>query len=206
MTERVCFQYTPGRSPTQREAREKVFTVKFIREHDSLEGRKLAIINDGNVTYIIGIEGLTLVSSDLPYAEGDKVFIKDPMRVYPTWYKFIEHASTTIPDGEEVYRKWTDGSLPADDEVKGKSPDAVFTVKWVGHHIACPEEDIVAIISNNTRTYIMSTNGLARAGESSWDKYVIYVRNWAVINKETAQSVRDATGPKSYAEWLSSRK
>lgn len=206
MIERVCSQYEYGRSPTLGEAQCNLYTVMFVREHGSMPGRKLAVVNDGEKTFIINVQGLTLVSSDLPYAEGEKVFIKDPMRVYSTWDKLIKHESTVIPDGEEVYRKWTGGCSPTDDEVNGKSPEGVFTVKWVGHHITRPEEDIIAIISNNTHTYIMSTNGLARAGESSWDKYIIYVRNWAVVNKEAAQSVRDAAGPKSYAEWVSSRK
>jgi hypothetical protein len=206
LSERVRRQYTYGYAPTEAEIRDTVFTVMFVGEHGEYAGINLAVINDGSDTYIIEANALTLVSSDIPYAEGEKVFIKDPMRVYSTWDKLIKNACTVIPDGEEVYRKWTDTRSPADNEVNGKSPDAVFTVKWIGHHITRPEEDIIAIISNNTHTYIMSTNGLARAGESSWDKYVIYVRNWAVVNKETAQSVRDAAGPKSYAEWLSSRK
>lgn len=206
MIERVCSQYEYGRSPTQTEARNNVFTVKFVREHGSLEGRKLALINDGDKTFIIDVEGLALVSSNLPFTEGDKVFITDPMHVYSTWHELIKHASTVIPDGEEVYRKWSDGCSPKDNEIKGKSLEAVFTVKWIGHHISRPEEDILAIISNNAHTYIMSTKGLARAGESSWDKYVIYVRNWAVVNRETVQSIRDAAGPKSYAEWRSGRK
>ncbi len=201
MIERVCFQYEYGRSPTDAEAHDKVFTVMFTREHGSFEGRILAVINDGSVTYIIDINALTLVSSDLPFAEGDKVFISDQMRVYSTWDNLVKHMSTVIPDGEEVYRKWANGHSPATEP-----SEAVFTVKWIGRHISRPDEDILAIVSSNTNTYIMSVKGLSGTGETSWDKYIIYVRNWAVVNKEAAQSVRDATGPKPYAEWLSDRK
>ena len=204
--ERVCSQYEYGREPTGEEARNNVFTVMFIREHGGLDNRNLAVINDGNKTFIIDVEGLTLVSSDLPFAEGDKVFIKDTGPVYSLWDTLIKNMATTMIDGEEVYRKWTDDRSPSSDELGGKSPEAIFTIKWIGHHVTRPEEDIVAIVSNNTHTYVIGTRGLERVGENSWDKYIIYVRNWAVINKNSAQSVRDATGPKSYAEWLSGRK
>ena len=206
VTERVCSQYEFGREVTDEEAHDNVYTVMFIREHDRLEGRKLAIINDDNGTFIIDVEALNLVYSDIPFKEGDKVYIKDSGPVYSMWESLIENMSTVIPDGEEVYRKWTHSHSPSSAEVGGKSPDTVFTVKWIGHHIARPEEAIIAIISNGTNTYIISTKGLAILGESSWDKYIIYVRNWAVVNKDSAQSVRDATGPKPYAEWLNSRR
>ena len=206
IVERVCSQYEYGREPTGEEARDNVFTVMFVREHGGLDNRNLAVINDGDKTFIINVEGLTLVSSDLSFAEGDKVFIKDTGPVYSMWKELIKHMSTIIPDGAEVLRKWTNNRSPSSDELGGKSPEALFTVKWIGHHVARPDEAIVAIVSNNTHTYVIGVRGLARAGEKSWDKYVIYVRNWAVVNKETAQSVRDATGPKSYAEWLSGRK
>ena len=204
ITERVCSQYEYSRSPTAEDIG-KVFTVMFVREHGSMDNI-LAVINDGNVTYIIGVEGLTLVSSDLPFTEGDKVYISNSGFVYSMWDSLVKHMATVIPDGEEVYRKWHSGHSPTEDETGGKSPDSIFTVKWIGHHPSRPDEAIVAIISNNAGTYLMGVKGLARAGESSWDKYIIYVRNWAVVNKETAQSVRDAPGPKSYAEWLNSRK
>lgn len=206
VTESVCGQYEYGRSPTEAEARDKVFTVMFIREHGSMEGAILAVINDGSVTYIIKVAGLTLVSSDLPFAEGDKVYITDTGPTYSMWDGLIKNIVTVIPDGEEVYRKWYNGHSPTSDEVGGKSPEAIFTVKWIGHHIARPDEDIVTIISNNTRSYIVGIKGLEKAGEKSWDKYIIYVRNWAVVNKDNAQSVRDAMGPKPYAEWLNNRR
>lgn len=208
MVERICSQYEYGRSPTDEEVRDKVFTVYYVREHGSMEGDILAVINDGNITYIIKVNGLTLVSSDLPFTEGDKVFIIDSGSVYPvysSWDRLIKHVTTAIPDGEEVRHKWIDCHSPTADEVGGKSPEAIFTVKWIGRHVSRPEEDVVAIISNNNRTYIMSVRGLALAGEKSWDKYIIYVRNWAVVNKDSAQSVMDATGPKSYAQWLADK-
>ena len=205
VTDRVCSQYEFGRSPSDAEVRDKVFTVMFIREHGSLDGDILAIINDGNVTYIIKVDGLTLVSSDLPFAEGDKVYISNSGCTYSMWSDVVKHMSTIIPDGEEVYNKWLSNQSPLDSEVGGKSPDSIFTVKWIGHHVARPDEDIIAIISNNTHTYLIGIRGLAKAGEKSWDKYIIYVRNWAVVNKDNAQSVRDATGPKPYAEWLNNR-
>jgi len=206
--ERVCSQYVHGRSVTEAEAQNSVFTVMFVREHGALTGEKLALINDGNVSYIININALTLLSTDMPFTEGDKVYIIDSGPVYPvysSWDRLIKHVSTVIPDGEEVRHKWIDGHSPTADDVGGKSPESIFTVKWIGRHVSRPDEDIVAIISNNNRTYIMSARGLAGAGEKSWDKYIIYVRNWAVVNKEAAQSVRDATGPKPYAEWLSNK-
>ena len=170
-----------------------------------MEGDILAVINDGEVTFIINVNGLTLVSSDLPFAEGDKVFIKDPGPLYSMWDTLVSHMSTAIPDGEEVRHKWTSSRAPSDDEVGGASPKAVFTVKWIGHHISRPNEDVVTIISNGTNVYVMSVRGLAEAGEKSWDKYIIYVRNWAVVNKDSAQSVRDATGPKLFTEWLNNK-
>ena len=205
-TERVCSQYALNHSPTDEEVRDKVFTVYYVREHGSLEGRILAVINDGNVTYIINVNALTLVSSDMPFSEGDKVYIKDAGGCYSSWEKLLQGVSSVIPDGVEVCRKWTDGVSPSESLEGGKSPDAIFTVKWVGHHVMRPDEDIVAIISNNNKTFIISAKSLARAGEKSWEKYIIYVRNWAVVNKDNAQSVRDATGPKLYAEWLNDRK
>ena len=206
MTERVCSQYDYG-NPTDSQVRDRVFTVMFVREHGSFDdGRKLAVVNDGNVTYIICVEALNLVSSDIPFKEGDKVYIKNSLHVYSQWESLIENMSTVIPDGAEVYRKWIDGHAPTAVEEGGKSPEAIFTVKWIGHHITRPDEDIIVIISNDTHTYIMGVNGLSKAGEKSWEKYIIYVRNWAVVNKETAQSVRDAAGPKPYAEWLDSRR
>ena len=45
MVASVCGQYKLNRSPTEAEVRDKVFTVMFIREHGSLENRKLAVIN-----------------------------------------------------------------------------------------------------------------------------------------------------------------
>lgn len=204
-TEQVCSQYVYGCSLTASEAREKVFTVMFIREHGVIAGRVLAIINDGEKTFIIDVNALVLISSDIPFKEGDKVFIIDHRRVYSTWMELIKHASTVIPDGEEVYQKWVSNHSPSLNEEGGKSPETIFTVKWIGHHISRPNDDILVVISNNTHAYIMSTKGLARAGDSSWDKYVIYVRNWAVVNKDSAQSVRDATGPKPYAEWLNNK-
>ena len=206
MVERVCAQYEYGRSPTASQARDGVFKVMFIREHGSMDGDILAIINDGNVTYIIKVDGLTLVSSDMPFEVGEKVYIKDSGPTYSAWSNLIEQVHTVIPDGWEVYHKWTNNKSPSDSEVGGKSPDAIFTVKWIGHHVVRPDEAIVAIISNDDSTYIIGTEGLAKAGEKSWDKYIIYVRNWAVVNKDSAQSVRDATGPKPYAEWLNNRK
>lgn len=205
MAERVCAQYEYGHSPTEADARDKVFKVMFIRQHGSLDDI-LAIINDGSVTYIINVNALTLVSSDMPFEVGNKVYIKDAMPTYSSWSNLIEQVSTAIPDGREVYHKWTKNKSPSDSEVGGKSPDSIFTVKWIGHHIVRPDEAIVAIISNATSTYIIGTSGLAIAGEKSWDKYIIYVRNWAVMNKDTAQSVRDATGPKPYAEWLNDKR
>lgn len=205
MCERVCAQYEYGHSPTEADARDKVFKVMFIREHGSLSGQNVAIINDGSVTYIINVNALTLVSSDVPFEVGDKVYIKDAGPTYSAWSNLIEQVSTAIPDGREVYRKWINNKSPLDSEVGGKSPEAIFTVKWIGHHIVRPDEAIVAIISNGCSTYIIGTDGLALAGEKSWDKYIIYVRNWAVMNKDTAQSVRDATGPKPYAEWLNNK-
>lgn len=204
--ERVCSQYTYGNSPTAEEVRDTVFTVMFVREHGRMDGRNLAIINDGNVTYIIGVEGLSVVSSDLPFTEGDKVYISDTLRCYSSWDKLVHGVLSVIPDGTEVCHKWCDGASPSDRLVGGKSPEGIFTIKWIGHHATRPDEDIVAVISNDVHTYIMSVKGLAKAGEGSWEKYIIYVRNWAVVNKDSAQSVRDATGPKSYAEWLNGRK
>ena len=206
MVERVCSQYECGHSPTASEARDKVFKVMFIREHGSMDGDILAIINDGSVTYIINVVALTLVSSDVPFEVGDKVYIKDAGPVYSAWKNLIEQVRTAMPDGAEVYSKWINNKSPAPNEEGGKSPDSIFTVKWIGRHISRPDEAIVAIISNDRSTYIIGTDGLVKAGENSWDKYIIYVRNWVVVNKETAQSVRDATGPKSYAEWLNGRK
>lgn len=200
--ERVCSQYELNHSPTSEEARNSVFTVMFIREHGSMEGRKLAIINDGNVTYIIDINALTIVSSDMSFEVGDRVFITDSMRVYTTWESLVKQVSTVIPDGRKVYTKWTNGRSPADYEINGKSPESIFTIKWIGHHVARPDEAVIAIISNASNTYIISIKALALAGKKNWDKYIIYVRNWAVVNKDSAQSVRDATGPKPYAEWL----
>ena len=206
MVERVCAQYEYGRSPTAADARDKVFKVMFIRGHGSLDDTIIALINDGSITYMIGIDGLTLVSSDMPFEVGDKVYIKDSSPVYSAWNNLIEQVRTAIPDGWEVYHKWVSNRSPLLHEEGGKSPDGIFTVKWIGHHVCRPNEAIVTIISNDTSTYIISAEGLAKAGENSWDKYIIYVRNWVVVNKETAQSVRDATGPKPYAEWLNGRK
>ena len=205
MVERVCSQYAYGNSATTSEVHDKVFTVMFVREHGTVEGNILAIINDGDTTYIINVEGLSLVSSDLPFAEGDKVYIKDAGPVYSMWGSLIKNVTTVIPDGEKVRRKWADMCSPTSAETGGKSPESVFTVKWIGHHISRPNEDITVIISNGVHTYIISAKGLAKAGEKSWDKYIIYVRNWAVVNKDSAQSVRDATGPKPYAEWLNNK-
>ena len=114
--ERVRRQYTFGRLPTQAETR-NVFTVMFVREHGSESGRKLAVINDGAVTYIINVEGLTLVSSDLPFTEGDRVFIRDSSYVYSEWQKLIKHMSTVIPDGAEVYQKWSNCRNPDAEEI-----------------------------------------------------------------------------------------
>ena len=205
VVERVCSQYVYERSPTDEEVRNTVFTVMFVREHGSMEGDILAIINDGNVTYIIKVNGLTLVSSDLPFAEGDKVYISNSGNVYSMWGNLVKNMATVIPDGEEVYRQWTRDHSPSSDEVGGKSPEAIFTVKWIGHHVARLDEGITAIISNGTHSYIIGIEGLAKVGASSWDKYIIYVRNWAVVNKDSAQSVRDAAGPKPYAEWLNNK-
>jgi hypothetical protein len=205
IVERVCSQYEYGREPTETEAQCNLYTVMFVREHGSMPGSKLAVINDGNVTYIFDTNALTPVSSDMPFAEGDKVYISNSGCIYSIWSDFVKHMSTVIPDGEEVYRKWTYGRSPADNEVNGESPDAVFTVKWIGHHVSRPDEATIAIISNATSTYIIGTKGISKAGEKSWDKYIIYVRNWAVVNKDTAQSVRDAAGPKPYAEWLNNK-
>lgn len=205
MVERVCSQYEYGNSATTSEVHDKVFTVMFIREHGTIEGNILAIINDGDTTYIINVEGLSLVSSDLPFAEGDKVYIKDAEPVYSIWDSLIKNVTTVIPDGEKVRRKFYSCHSPTSAETGGKSPEAVFTVKWIGHHMSRPNEDITVIISNDAHTYIISAKGLAKAGEKSWDKYIIYVRNWAVVNKDSAQSVRDATGPKPYAEWLNNK-
>ena len=203
--ERVCSQYEYGNAPAISEIRDKVLTVMFVREHGTIDGKKLAIINDGSVTYIINVAGLSVVSSDLPFTEGDKVYIKDAGLVYSMWGKLVKNMATVIPDGEEVRRKWANMCSPTSAETGGKSPESVFTVKWIGHHIFRPNEDITVIISNDAHTYIISSKGLARAGEKSWEKYVIYVRNWAVVNKDSAQSVRDATGPKPYAEWLNNK-
>ena len=207
LSERVCHQYVFTSSPSEAEIHDSVFTVMFIREHGEYAGINLAVINDGNATYIINVNGLTLVSSDLPFTEGDRVIIKHSDYIYTGWQKLIKYMSAVIPDGVEVYRKWFNCRTPDAEEKDGKSPEAVFYVKWIGHHIARPDEDIIAIISNNIHTYIMSAKGLekAEAGEKSWDKYIIYVRNWAVVNKNNPQSVRDAVGPKPYAEWLKSR-
>lgn len=205
LIERVCSQYEYGRSPSVEDTT-KVFTVMFIREHGSLEGRILAVINDGDVTYIIDANALTLVSSDLPFSEGDKVYIADVGHIYSGWLELVKNMSTAIPDGEEVYRKWLSGRQPTSEETDRQSPDSVFTVKWIGRHISRPDDDIIAIISNDSHTYIMSVKGLESAGGKCWDKYIIYVRNWAVVNKDNAQSVRDAAGPKLYAEWLSDRR
>lgn len=205
ITERVCNQYEYGRSPTDEEVRDKIFTVMFVREHGSMEGDILAVINDGDETYIIKVEGLTLVSSGLPFTEGDKVYISNSGNIYSMWDSLVKHMSTVIPDGEEVYRKWRNGHSPTDDETGGKSPDSMFTVKWIGRHPARPDEDVTVIISNNASTYLIGAKGLTVVGEKSWDKYIIYVRNWAVMNKDNAQSAMDATGPKSYAQWLADK-
>jgi hypothetical protein len=207
LSERVRRQYTYGYAPTEAEIRNTVFTVMFVGEHGEYAGINLAVINDGSDTYIINANALTLVSSDLPFTEGDRVFIKDPSHVYSEWQKLIKHMSAVIPDGTEVYRKWFDCRMPDAEEEDGKSPEAVFYVKWIGHHVSRPDEAIVAIISNNTHTYIIGAKGLekAEAGEKSWDKYIIYVRNWAVVNKNNPQSAKDAAGPKSYAEWRTNK-
>lgn len=202
MVERVCSQYEYGNSVTTSEVHDKVFTVMFVREHGTIEGNILAVINDGNTTYIINVEGLSLVSSDLPFAEGDKVYIKDAGPVYSMWDSLIKNVTTVIPDGEKVRRKWYSCHSPAAEEVGGKSPEAVFTVKWIGYHLSRPDEDITVIISNDAHTYIISAKGLAAAGEKSWEKYIIYVRNWAVVNKDNPQAVSDSQGPKSYSMWL----
>ena len=205
VAEHVCSQYEYERSPTDEEVRDKIFKVMFVREHGSMEGDILALINDGNETYIIKVDGLTLVSSDLPFTEGDKVYISDPMRVYSIWDSLVKNMSTVSPDGEEVYRKWRNGHSPTEDEIGGNSPGAMFVVEWIGHHVARPDEDITVIISNSTSTYLIGVKGLAKAGESIWDKYIIYVQNWAVVNKDTAQSAMDASGPKSYPQWLADK-
>ena len=205
MSTRICSQYKYGHLPADEEVRDKVFTVVFVREHGALAYRTLAIINDGNVTYIIDTCALAIVFTDLPFREGDKVFIKDSSHVYSEWERLIKHMSTVIPNGDEVYRKWICGNSPSAEEKDNKSPVAMFTVKWIGHHISRPDEAIVAIISNNIHTFIIGVKGIEQYGEKLWGKYVTYVRNWAVVNKNTAQSVRDAAGPKPYAQWLSDK-
>ena len=206
MIERVCSQYVYGNSPTDAEVRDNVFTVMFIRAHDCMEGRTLAIINDGNNTYIFDVSALNLVSSDIPFREGDKVYISDSGHTYSAWKELVNNMCTVISDGEEVCSLWALDRSPLLAEVGGKSPEGIFTVKWIGHHISRPDEAVLAIISNGKHSYVMGTKGLSKAGESSWEKYIIYVRNWVVVNKDSAQSVRDATGPKPYAEWLNSKR
>ena len=208
MVERVCEQYEYGYSPTDEEVRGKVFTVMFIREHGSMEGDILAIINDGTRTYIIKVDGLILVSSDLLFTEGDKVYISDSGATYSAWEDLVKNMCTVIPNGEEVCRLWTREGAPLSDEVGGSTSEALFTVVWVGHHVSRPDEAVIAIITNGRHSYLIGVAGLTKIeGQvgDTWNKYIVYVRNWAVVNREQAQSTEDVEGPKSYSKWLENK-
>ena len=101
VTERVCSQYEFGREVTDEEAHDNVYTVMFIREHDRLEGRKLAIINDDNGTFIIEIQYRENTSwqGKVKWVDRDR---EQYFRSALELFKMIEHA---LDEEEKISQK-----------------------------------------------------------------------------------------------------
>lgn len=210
----VIEQYAEGISPDETDA-DMEYVVCYLHWHGDYTDKQLAVINNGLKTFIIGVEGLELISSDLCFHVGDIVRIRDTGNCYSLFDDLIKANKDQISEYDEVWDRFAMGrSASSIAEITDpRSFLSLFKVVWAGHHPTMLNDahaGSIAVITNSKYTFVMGFEGLELTGESSlpevsWDKYIIYVRNWAVVNKDSAQSVRDAAGPKSYAEWLKSK-
>lgn len=208
----VIEQYVEGVSPDETDEDMK-YVVCYLHRHE-LYDSQVAVINNGLKTFIIGVEGLELISSDLCFHVGNIVRIRDTGSCYSLFDDLIKANKDQISEYDEVWHRFAVGRSASDiaEITDPRSYLSLFKVVWVGGHPTRLNRDTgsIAVITNSKYTFVMGFEGLELTGEGSlpevsWDKYIIYVRNWAVINKDSAQSVRDAAGPKSYAEWLKSK-
>jgi hypothetical protein len=76
-------------------------------------------------------------------------------------------------------------------------------VLWIGRHVSRPREDVLYIVQTGEGVFVLGEKGLEftedTARDITWEKYLIYVRNWCTKHKNFAPSSN--AGPLSLPEW-----
>lgn len=195
-TRTVQENYALDSLPTERELG-GLFNVEYVAV-DPISALTLAIIRNCEtgrvfIYYASALEVVTPVSS---HKIGQKVRIKDPEHTYADWDILINSQRGVI--ASNLCDKWEAGRTPT--EAEGK-------VLWIGRHVSRPQEDVLCVVQTGEGVFIIGEKGLEFAadtngdtdGDTTWKKYIAYVRNWCTKHKDFAPQVN--AGPLSRPDW-----
>jgi hypothetical protein len=193
-TQHISGNYRENDYPTEDEKAHN-FTVEYIAEHSDFPGIIVAIISSditGRV-FIYNADALSVVTPVSSHKVGQKIRIKDNSHTYADWDTLIRSQRGVI--ASDLCDVWSAGKTPTEG-TEGK-------VLWVGRHVSRSQEDVLYIVQTGEGVFVLGEKGLEftedTAGDITWEKYLIYVRNWCTKHKNFAPSSN--AGPLSLPEW-----
>lgn len=193
-TQHISGNYRENDYPTEDEMAHN-FTVEYIAEHSDFPGVIVTVISSeltGRV-FIYGADALAVVTPVSSHKVGQKIRIKDNSHTYTGWDTLINSQRGVI--ASDLCDVWSEDKTPTEG-TEGK-------VLWIGRHISRPQEDVLYIVQTGEGVFILGEEGLEFAedivGDITWEKYLIYVRNWCTKHKNFAPSSN--AGPLSLPEW-----
>lgn len=193
-THRIGAAYWEGTYPTEDEMAHN-FTVEYTAQHDAYTGTIVTIISSeftGRV-FIYAADALSTVTPVSSHKVGQKVRIKDNSHTYTGGDTLINSQRGVI--ASDLCDVWSEGKTPTEG-TEGE-------VLWIGRHVSRPQEDVLYIVQTGEGVFILGEEGLefldGTAGDITWEKYLIYVRNWCTKHKNFAPSSN--AGPLSLPDW-----
>lgn len=150
----VLSKYVYGRSPDE-EDMTKEYKVYFVGSHPSscFSDRTLALISDGEKTFVIDVNGLKTVSK---LSVGDKVIVVDVGKHYDSYDNFMHRHKNELK--ESVYWGWKFGRIYG---ATYHEDVPVFTVKLIAPHTDDKSKEL-AVIYDGKDTFIFDVEGLKR--------------------------------------------
>ena len=151
----VLSKYVYGHSPDE-EDKQKEYKVYFVGSHPNafFSDKTLALISDGEKTFVIDVNGLKVVSK---ISAGDKVIVADAGKCYDLYDSFMHKYNDEL--NKRVYWGWKFGRSYGSTY---RDVDTVFTVMLIAPHIENKNIEL-AVIHNGKDTFIFDVEGLKRA-------------------------------------------
>lgn len=197
-TRKIGDTYRENEYPIENELAHN-FTVEYTAQHDTYPGYLVAVISSeltGRV-FIYAADALSTVTPVSSHRVGQKIRIKDPEHTYADWDTLINSQRGII--ASNLCDKWEAGRTPTE--------GTEGNVLWIGRHVSRPQEDVLCVVQTGEGVFILGEKGLEFAadtngdtdGDTTWKKYIAYVRNWCTKHKDFAPQVN--AGPLSLTEW-----